>query len=1028
MTTRRTFLLKSTSTIASLLLFERLKALPALERMLSDNLKPEDEEAIRKILLHAVAVNDYKDLTFDQAIAAYRTNFHANFGATDDNGNYTPQAIQQIKEAKPVTIDELYRACNYKENPFMEDAFPKLNTMFQSLIIGVGVAGLAAAGTATLPVILAELTLMGTGILTTEFIEGIFEKVKNDNIALCRRTVDTYYKESAGKKEVLQSTEVMSRSKIPFNAPKSELESKLPDKHPVRVVSQKVDSGTKKEELLTAVLSDLDTYFTEWKAASAQARSQRERQAFLNNLAAIDAEITGALYIGRAVIQLLFKDPTLADGFYRVSMAVKDAYINYVKYTMPEPAIGAMALTASWVAVGMTVLSLFSGGGEAQRWNSLFKQLKQLAELIINGFNAVLENQKNILQQLNFLTETVIRNGKIEQTLLQRLNDQFNQLNGKIDLMDYNQSMNIVINANAQLNTLFNDRKFDLDKDEYRVEYNKYITHYLVHATETACTSNALCGYALSATGAEVRKLVMNNVLFEYQVGLVPVAISGLTTKLKNFVNTFPGKLANPIEWNRGVDLYLQAHLITKSDSKFVKNHFVRFMETGVKLKEFCTELVSKEVVEEVVELQHKHALSVFDILSDYTRQRLLAKNYQLIFKPYKKYLTTKYTLLDRTAFTPVEPGKKSHYQGTSKQRAAKRKKYYAVMEAAFANKQLAVLESEIDNDDRFPEHRVYAVDADVMEVFHTARDLGIIKFTTSTVHRVSGSYHFPVTLYTCEFTEGSFSGLSVRFLYEERSYRRSFPYQEGKSPYDGKKITVLDFEGPNFRTLNPQSWRQQAKTILKNRGLDKSYFKLRKLADNADVLDFSFTEFVINEILHKGDRIKEAVLNDAKLDVDFLYRGNIDKSNELNILGYLVVNILTLNQYNACVTPYDDYRETGVRTKMNANYLIYPPEYAFFEDLVKIFSFIAGEDFLNESTHAAKWAPFKSTFTADQNDLAPVFNFIKRNYTDKIDKQRDDLKAFPRAEISLNYNIHNTLNVLSQLQKHLTAQGLQPY
>ncbi|RPE09564.1 hypothetical protein EGT74_21500 [Chitinophaga lutea] len=1017
-------MLKSASTITSLLLFEQLKALPGVERMLSDNLKPEEEEAIRKILLQAVAANDYKDLSFEQSMAAYRTNFHANFGATDGSGNYTPETIQQIRESKPVTVDELYRACNYKENPFMEDAFPKLNTMFQSVIIGVGVAGLAAAGTATLPVILAELTLMGTGILTTEFIEGIFEKVKNDNIALCRRTVETYYKESGAKKEVLQSTEVITRSRIPFNAPKKELESKLPDKHPVKVVAQRVDDGTKKDELLTAVLSDLNTYFTEWKTASEQARTQRERQEFLNNLAATDAEISGALYIGRAVIQLLFKDPTLADGFYRVSMAVKDAYINYVKYTMPEPAIGTMALTASWVAVGMTVLSLFSSGGEAKLWNNLFKQLQQLAELIINGFNAVLENQKNIMQQLNFLTETVIRNGKIEQTLLQRLNDQFNQLNGKIDLIDYNQAMGVVINANAQLNTLFNDRKFDLNKDEYRVEYNKYITHYLVHATETACTSNALSGYAMSATGAGVRTLVMNNVLFEYQVGLVPVAISGLTNKLKNFVNTFPGKLANPIEWNRGVDLYLQAHLITKSDSKFVKNHFARFMETGEQLKEFCTALVRKEVVEEIAELHHKHALAVFDILAEYTRQRLLAKNYHLIFKPYRRYLTTKYTLLDRTAFTPVEPGKKSHYQGTSKQRAAKRQKYYAAMESAFANKQLAVLENEIDNDDRFPEHRVYAVDTDVLDIFNTARDLGVIRFTTSTVHRVSGSYHFPVTLYECEFKEGNFSGLNIRFLYEQRSYRRSFPYQEGKSPYDGKMITVLDFEGPNFRTLNPQSWRQQAKTIIKNRALDRSYFKLRKLGDDADILDFSFTEFVINEILHKGDRIRESVLNDAKLDVDFLYRGNIDKSNELNILGYLVVNILTLSQYNSLVTPYDDYRETGIRTKMNANYLVYPPEYAFFEDLVKIFSGILGEDFLNESTHAVKWAAFKPTFTADQNDLSPVFNFVRRHYTDRIDKQRNSLNQLPMEGISINYNIRNTLNVLNQLKVYLATQG----
>jgi hypothetical protein len=1020
MTRRRDFIIKSTATATSLLLFEKLKAFPSLLSYIQKNLDEQDDELLKKLLLQANGAEAYKNLSFDENLAAYRTNFHSNFGERDASQNYTPRTVQDIKQPRPVTPDDLYRACNYKENPFVEDVFPKLNTLFQSAIIGVGVAGLAAYGTVTFPVILAELTLMGAGVLNAGLVEGMVEKMKKDNAELCRRTVETYYKASKEKKEVLQSEEVMSRSRIPFTATRPELERKLPEKHPVRTASARSSERVKRDELLTAIANDLNIYLTEWKKAADERRTARERQEFLNNLASVDSELSASLYIGKAIIQVFFNDSKLAEDFYKVSMAVKDAYISYVKYTMAQPAIGTMAFVASWVSAGLTILSLFSSGGEAQLWRSLFSQLKQLAELIINGFNAVLENQKAIIQQLNFLTETVIRNGKIEQTLLRRLNDRFEQLSNKVDLFEYNQSMNVVINANEQLNTLVSDRRFDLQKDEYRVQFNKYITDYVVHATETACVSGAISGYAVNTNGADLRGLVNKNVPFEYQLGLVPVAVSTLTTRLKHFTNTYPGKLPNPIEWNRGVDLYLQAHLIARPDSRYVINHLAKFIASGEQVRKFLAEFINKEFIKELAELQEALSVSVADVFADYFKQRLLAKNYHLSIAPYRKAVKLKFTPLDRNPFRPLEPGVRSPRQGTVSQRTARRRQRYNVMERAFAGNLLTTLVDELDNDDKFPEHQVYAIDGNIFDVFETARDFGIIKLTTSTWQSSYLSNISSFTVYTCEFIDGNFKGLTINFTYNKMSFGYSFPYSEGRSPYEGREYYYLSFEGTYWKTLNPKSWRAQAKEIMKNKDLGRDYFKLKKLDPDRDLLDYSLVEFLINEIAHKSEKIKLDIINDSALDTDFLYRGNIDKSNEINTVGYLVINQLTMLNYNASTSPYEDYRDVALGRRVYTHFLAYPPKYAFFEDLARIFSNILSQDFLNESTHSEKWAAYKKTFSDDNKDLSPVFKFVTDNLKAVCAEQRKALVNMEYDPAAVNYNIRNTLEVLRQLKEYL--------
>jgi hypothetical protein len=1020
---RREFIIKSSAATSFMLICTSFKAFPLLGNKIINILEEADEDELKSFVLKSYGDEVYKTLNFQDNLNALWSNHYINFGEVDSNNNYKPTTIDRISKSKPVSLDDVYKACNYKES-VIDDVFPKLNTLFQSAFIGFGVAGLAAYSTGGLSVVLADLTLAGMGVLNGAFIEGIFEKVKKDNMDLCKRTVDTYYKSNKQKKSFLESDLIEKKTKIPFKSKTKDLQEKLPSTHPTRTISTK-NSTDNKEQILLTVTIDLMNQYSSFHAELSRANTHKERQIILNNLNYLDNELSSAIYLGKNILQILFNDSEFASDFYSVSMSIKDAYISYTKFNLPIPEIGPMAFAASWVSAGTTIISILSKNGETKLWKSLFSQLKALTDLVVKGFNAILENQKTMLQQLNSLTEHVIISGKIEQSILRSLNDKIDVLNNKIDLFEYNQSMKDITSSCEQLSTLFNDKKFDIRKEDYRIAFNKYVTDFVVHSNSTSKTSGSISGYSLSTNGTQLKEIININTPFEYQIGKIPVALASLNIRFSNFQHDkFIQKLANPIEWNRGADLYLQAHLITKSDSQFVTNHLNQFIESGSMIQQFCKEFTNKSFIDELADIYKTLSIESLDIFINYTQQRLLANKFQVSIAPYRTSLKWKTIKLDRLAFTPVEPGSGSNPRpGTIEQRKQKRLKYYKAIETAFADNTLYTLINEIDNNDKFPEHRADAISIDIFDIFNKAHELGVINFTASTIY--GGPYHsaqtIPHNLYTCEFIDGNFKGLSIKFLYNKNKYTRTFPLQEGKSQYDGREYISMEFDGPNNRIINPVSWRVQAKSIISSKNLANSYFKLRLLNSSLDSLDMNFVEFLINEVLHKGDRIKDIVKDKSAFDYDFLYRTNLNKADHLDTIGYLLTNILTVKEYSSNTSAFNDYRDITLRNKKYTNPLIYLPKYAFFEELFKIFNTTLSEDFINEALNSDKWKSYKTQFTDDSDKIEPVLNYIRNEVMQIIIDQRTYMMNIEIGNEPSNYNIYNTMYILTKLKDKLS-------
>ena len=1011
---RRVFINLSSAGILCALATRPLRALPSLAAFIENEQVSPDREELRLLLVEAVAAQTYQEISFNENFTAFRANFHAVFSARDFDGNYSVETIEKITKASPVTLDDLYKACNYKESTLIEDAFPKLNSMFQSAVIGVGTASLASAGTATLPTVLAGITFLGVEVVNSALIEGLFEKIKKDNADLCKKTALGYYSASREQREVLRSEPFVKNTKIQFAAQSTDLREKLPNGHPVRVITERTPNHDANQEIITAVLNDLNSYLAEWRAASVHATTIKKRQDFLNELDHLNGEISGALFVAQAVIRVIAGNEKLANDFYKVSMAVKEMYIAYAKYTMPEPAIGAAALSATWASAGLTILSSFSQSGDKELWGNLFKQLKVLTDLIIDGFNAVLENQRTIINQLNAISEAISKNAKIEQSMLRRLADDVDLLRSRVDLMEYNSSIWPVIDASAQLNTLVQEKQFDPTKPEFIIEFNKYITRFVTYATETACVSGSISGFSVATRGIALRKVVRENIPFEYQIGLIPIAAASLATPLKYLTNTFTARVPNPIEWNRGVDLYLQANLIVNPASKYVSTHFAQFINTGEKLQSMLQEFTNPALIEELADSQASLAGSASETFVKHFSAQLVAKNYHSHLWPYRKFLKLEFSNLNRDAFRQVVPGPPDPRSGTQAQRVARRKMYRDEMERTFRRHPRAVVFDELDTYDSYPEHRIFAISEDVFDIFEIARDLGVISLTSSTWRSTSSINPTSFTVWRCEFILGHFSGIAFNFCHQ----RTQFHYS-AESPFQGKEYYTFNFDGTQGTRLNQSSWRAQVKSVMKEKKIGRDYFKLRKLNENEDIINYSVIEFIINEILHKADAVKKAMISASPLDIDALYLKNANHSNEIDTAGYLATNILTISNYNKSASPYSDYRELALGRYPYTHYLTYPPFYAFFDDLAKLFLRALEVDVINETLHGAEWAAYRNTFNTQPEDLTPLFRFVVDRYNAIIEKQRSYLKGID-GRSSMNYNIQSTLNCLKQFKVHI--------
>jgi hypothetical protein len=1035
---RRYFIEISTKATLGLLIVSRTTAFPTLQKYLFDTFEGSDEE-YRRLLLVENAAESYKTSDTENILKTFNTHFWINFGESGKDGSFKEATRVSISSAKPVNFDDVRKACNWESNPVISDVMPRLNDIFWDVILTTGgfsaVAGIAKVTRSPFHALVASAAISGTLILNKELIKGIFEKVEKDNVRLCVETVNKYDKNLKNQdKELLESDSVSNQIQVPFKKDTDDIEKSLPpnnrlikakdvSRNPAGETVHSVEiQGESKKKILQNTINDLDAYLAEWKDQIAQVSSEKERQMLIAQINFQNEENKASIYLVRTFIDLVLGDKSFASDFYKIAMALNDMHYNFAQFTMPIPSIGTMAFTANWIGASLMIMSVLEGSNEGDTWKELFKQLRELTEIVIEGFKAVQENQKRILEQLNNLYEAVIRNGVIEQSILTQINTGMREIQQSIDMLEYGIYMNKIENANSQLNALFNDN-FNINKESHQNEYRKNVTEFVTHATLSAANVRTFSGYVTSADGTIVKSIINQNIPFEYQIGLIPVVHNRLshiysTVRPGNYMGVVP----NPIEWIRGVDLYLQAYFFAKPASQYVKNHVKELEKKGRLLSDFLKDYSSQELF---IPLK-----SSFTLLTNRLSEGITA-NFQIFLKS-KSFPTIIDTLndfrrsginqLDRNVFSQV------NLYGTQ------RSNWDLERDILLGRFNTSKYKYYVNEFDTFHQNEpLYTLDYDIYGLINLAAQLNIVSYAKTAADRgYDPSFYF----HTLTFISGPFKGLEIKFA-DATINVAGRPHLGPFYSFPGITFSLikLRYKGryeskPVPKKIANYSWREKAQELRIREDIAVSYFKLEPSYKNVpndsslSAFPYTFPEFLLNEVLNKADEIKHEAIQDLKLNTTLLYNKFSEDANNFNMIGYLLMNILAINNYNLPASIFKDYGEIKMTGLPFRNTPIALPFISLFDDIVSQCANIASEDFLSQTAtlnDRGDWSQFMDGFKSSAG-LNTISNFIIGRITKMVEKQNviilELINDSPKEQ--LNFNIASKLALLELLKKEL--------
>lgn len=1031
---RRDFLKASATSALGLSLLTQAKAFPLLQNHLAVTYDG-SEEQYRNLLLVESAAEAYKKYDTENILKTANSHFWINFGQMENDNSFAKTTRANISTAKPLVFDDVHNACSWQSNPVISDVFPRLNDIFWDVTLPMAITGIAAIARSPVTTVVATAATYGTFIINKELIKGIFEKVEKDNVRNCQDTVNKYHKQlKEPDKVLLESEPVSNQIKIPFKRETKEIESSLPvgnrirrakeaSRNPARETSPSPErSGGPKNEILKYTIADLNAYLEEWKRQVTEAKSEKERQILIAQINFRNEENRASIYLVRTFIELVLGDRSFASDFYKVAMALNDMYYNFAQFTMSTPAIGTMAFTANWVGASLMIMSVLQRNNEGDVWKELFKQLRQLTEIVIEGFKAVQENQKRILQQLNNLYETVIRNGVIEQSLLTQINTGMREIQQSIDMLEYGLYINKVETANTQLNALFND-DFNIKKESHQNEFRKNVTEFVTHATLSAASVRTFSGVATSPDGNLVKTILSQNVPFEYQVGLIP-AVHNRISHIYSTVRpgNYLGLVPNPLEWLRGVDLYLQAYLFARPKSQYVKNHVAELIKKGRLLSDFFKDYSSQDLFVPLKSSFTLIATRLCEQVSGAFQSFLKSKSFPAIVNTLNDFRRSGIKPLDRRVFSLVN--------STGTQRGNWNAEYAELL----GRFNVSTHKYYVNEFDTFHQNEpLYTLDYDIYGLINLAQHLGVLTHTkTAADKKYRPDFHF----HKLSFISGKFQGLDIKFA-DPTINVAGVPHKGPFHTFPAITFALIALrydtgyeKFPSPQKLADYSWREKARELIDSRKIADSHFKLKPTYQDIpgdsslSALPYTFPEFLLNEVLHKADELKYEAIQNLRLNTTSIYNQHPEDAGNINMIGYLLMNILAINNYNLPGSRSKDYADIKSTGLLYRHTPIPLPFISLFDDIVYQVAVVAGEDFLSQTAAVedrGDWSQFMDALKTE-GGLEPISDFVKRRVVRLLEKQNNTvtelINEFPKDQ--LNFNIASKLAVLELLQKEI--------
>ena len=982
-----------------------------------------NENENRKLALLENSIYKYNNLSNQQILDSFKTQYRLRYGERSNN-KLKRSTKKSILQNSDLNINELSKACSYKNEPTIRDLMPKFlengYTSVGALGVGIVTTGVIATSVVSVPLFLTGIGLTALGVGGATLASSLDEKRKRENEIICANSIYTYDSLSDSDKIFYQSDEIEESIIIPFRRSTDEILTDNAGKSELRdIVTQAENEGEsiQKKKFLQIYLNNLKKEQELKEQKIKEANSINERRKLITEIETDSRENSYKIYLAEVFIGKVLGDPEGARKFSKVASSINQMYGSYSKFIMNPPAVSTLAFSANWVSAGLVIMSVLQGedDGEANAWKELFKQLQKLTELIIEGFDAVLKNQKAILERLSEIFDLIQNNGIIEQSFLIEIKDTLNNIEQKLDQVELDLYMNKVIESNSQLSTLFGDKKFNLNKDSYRVPFNKYITNYVNHGTIFSTTVEALNGYNRDVSSKELFKTANSNISLEQQFGLISVAhrLSGLLSDEVDY-SSFEGKVANPIEWIRATQLYLQAIFVGKPNSNFVKNHLNDFKNQGNLIIRFSNDYSSQSFQKKVNDNHLKLEEEVLNNLVIWVKNDAISRGIKPLLNYYLDY-KSKVKKLDRNIFKLVN----NHSTQRNNWNLER-----DTLRSHFSGKSFKIYINEYDGYNG--NEPLYTIDYNIFEVLNLLKSKGVIDYTKQNIV-ANNNYKTKYTKHYIKFNKRELKGLEIIF-FQKKSHIAGRPH---KGPFD--PFIQIDFSaGPiTYNGISPKinkyQWKNKASELLSQSKSKENYFLLKSSYQrnhNSSIQKFryNFSDLIANELLWEIKTVFYEIGESISVKKTFLYETYNSSASKLDINGYLLMAIKSLADYKHNTSSNFDYTN-GIRygTSVTSS-LLNLPQYCFFNDLlIELQKALTIPSAINENNDSGIWLNQVTKLNANREDLDPIKNAFADYLNPKFKKQHQEIEDSMHNEIdAINFNISYTLVMIETMLKHL--------
>jgi hypothetical protein len=320
-------------------------------------------------------------------------------------------------------------------------------------------------------------------------------------------------------------------------------------------------------------------------------------------------EVEGMVQIGAFVLDKIFKNPGLANGFSKTFETGSKVFSLINQFQLGQ--IGSLALTGGMLSAGVAFASVLGGGPSfeqqvMQQLEGIDKKLDYIINLLDERFNRIERTQEEILKQLSVVLKEVregniiaLNNFVVEKSRL----DYIKLLITEIDRFNHELTLKQETENFISLSTLHPKLI-----EAIKIDYHRHLNYFYVYSIDTS-RSLPNSGFEPSLTETDPKfttKLstaINDKDQIQYFFGLLP-----LIAKVYDLQIPFPivesPSIPNPIEWARGANLYMDAK-ITYSEylTDQTNRELVKIWDTGSLIRKICIFFSSPRVLSRIANI-----------------------------------------------------------------------------------------------------------------------------------------------------------------------------------------------------------------------------------------------------------------------------------------------------------------------------------------------------------------------------------------------------------------------------------------